>query len=102
MRMGKCGPPRAGPEAGSNSDSMIAVVVPDLASRAAAVRRVFLDVFAADWRIPGTPSGLPLNVSFGQPLAEVPVVRTALLLLRIAEPRRISFRDFSACCARSG
>ena len=84
----------------SNRDSIIGVVVPDLASRAADVRRVFLDIFAADWRITGNSSGLPLNVSFGQPLAQVPVVHAALLLLRIAEQRRISFRDFS-CLLRS-
>lgn len=75
-------------------DAAVAVIVPDLASRAAAVRRVFLDVFAPEWRIEGVPPGLPLNVSYGRPLADLPVIRTALLLLRLASTR-VAFRDFS-------
>ena len=85
----------------SDSDSIIGVVVPDLSSRAADVRRVFLDIFAADWRINGVPAGLPLNVSFGQSLAQVPVIHAALLLLRLAGQRQVGFRDFSALL-RSG
>lgn len=62
-------------------DAAIAVVVPDLAQRAAEVRRTFLDVFAPAWRTRGIPQQLPLNISYGYPLAETPLVHTALLVL---------------------
>ncbi len=78
----------------SNEGALVGVVVPDLANRAAEVRRVFLDVFAPDWRSSGVAAELPLNVSFGKSLADMPVVHTALLLLRLAG-ERASFRDFS-------
>lgn len=83
----------------ADRNAIVGVVVPDLATRAAHVRRIFLDIFAADWRINAATAGLPLNVSFGQPLAQVPVVRAALLLLRLAD-QYVSFRDFS-CLLRS-
>jgi len=83
----------------ANRNAIVGVVVPDLATRATDVRRIFLDIFAADWRIDGGTADLPLNISFGQPLAQVPVIRAALLLLRLAE-QYVSFRDFS-CLLRS-
>lgn len=67
-------------------DARVGLVVPDLAVRAAQVRRICLDVLAPDWRLQGVPDKLPLNVSYGQPLAEVPVVTAALRLLDFAGP----------------
>ena len=74
--------------------STIGVVVPDLATRAEEVRRVFLDVFAPDWRVAGIPDELPLNVSYGRPLATLPVVHTALALLSAGQGRA-NFDAFS-------
>jgi len=72
----------------------IGVVVPDLAHRADAVRRLFLDVFAPDWRLAGEPAGLMLNVSYGRMLAELPAVSAALNILQLSTGRA-AFSDFS-------
>lgn len=62
------------------SDALVAVVVPDLDTRAAEVRRAFLDVLAPDWRIDGDGQQ-NVNLSLGAPLAGVPVIHVALLAL---------------------
>ena len=72
----------------------IAVVVPDLSARAETVRRVFADIWVPDWRSKGLPDGLPLNLSYGRPLAQTPVVDAALRLLRLTDGRA-TFNDFS-------
>ncbi len=72
----------------------IGVVVPDLAARATAVRRAFLDALVPRWRLDGVPAGLPLNVSYGEPLARVPAVATALIILGMLQGRT-TFNDFS-------
>jgi len=72
----------------------IGVVVPDLMTTAGEVRREFLDVLAPDWRVNGVPSGLPLNVSYGQQLADLPAIAAALRLLSLADGPA-SFDQFS-------
>lgn len=61
----------------------VAVVVPDLANRGAAVRRAFLDVLDPGWRTRPVP-GRRLAVSLGQPLARYPVIHAALAWLGLA------------------
>ena len=60
-------------------DGVVAVIVPDLAARAAEVRRIFLDVFAPDWRASSADQSAPVNLSYGTGLASVGVVAQALL-----------------------
>jgi len=63
----------------------IGVVVPDLAARRAAIVRIFSAVMAPDFALPGAAgAALPFNLSLGQPLADYPVVNTALMLLELA------------------
>ena len=69
-------------------DAVFGVVVPDLAPRRAAVRRAFDRAF-----FPGlTPNEIdarerPYDLSLGLPLADQPLVRTALSLLRLMNSR---------------
>lgn len=63
----------------------IGIVVPDLAARRAAVVRIFSAAMAPDYALPGAaPRVLPFNLSLGEPLADYPLVNTALLLLELA------------------
>ena len=63
----------------------IGVVVPDLAARRAAVVRLFSAATAPDYALPGAPMRvLPFNLSLGVPLADYPLVNTAMLLLELA------------------
>ena len=65
--------------------SRIGVVVPDLAARRPAIVRIFSAVMAPDFALPGvTGTTLPFNLSLGEPLADYPVVNTALMLLELA------------------
>ena len=77
-----------------NPQQAIAVVIPDLSARAEDVRRVFADAWVPEWRLNGLPRGLPLNISYGRPLAQMPVVRAALGMLRLSDGRA-TFSDFS-------
>ena len=66
----------------ANSGKSIAVVVPNLADRRAAIDRVFSEVLAPAL-LPVTAIGnMPYEFSLGRPLAETAPVETALLLLR--------------------
>lgn len=68
----------------------VGIVVPDLAGRASAVRRRVLDILAPGWRLePGQP--VPVNFSYGQPLADIGLARTALLVLA-AVTGRLDYR----------
>ncbi len=60
----------------------IGIVVPDLAARTAEVRRIFLDVFAPEWRH-RSESALPVNISYGEALANKPRVAAALGVIRL-------------------
>jgi len=63
----------------------IGIVVPDLAARRAAVVRIFSAMMAPDYALPGTAARvLPFNLSLGEPLADYPLVNTALQLLQLA------------------
>lgn len=74
------------------SQASIAVIVPDLAARRSQVRRVFLDVFAPDWRSrPGDVT--PVSFSLGPPLTAVGLVHAALLILRMLSGS-LDYRDF--------
>lgn len=59
----------------------IAIVVPDLPSRVAEVRRAVLDIFIPQWRTE-QPEAYPVNFSYGLPLGSTGVVHAALLVLR--------------------
>ncbi|MCC7259323.1 MAG: PD-(D/E)XK nuclease family protein [Gammaproteobacteria bacterium] len=64
----------------SDPAARVGVVVPDLAGRAVAVRREFLDVFVPDWRLQPRAAGA-VNVSFGDSLARTGVCRAAQLIV---------------------
>lgn len=66
----------------------VAVIAPALESRRAEIDRVFRDVLAPELQSIETPqSACPFEFSLGVPLAQVPIVKTALNLLRwIVEP----------------
>lgn len=64
-----------------------AIVVPDLTQQRNVVERVLLEVFAPENLQPAAPRQLPpLNFSAGEPLAQTPLLRTALQLLELALP----------------
>ncbi|MFZ1623621.1 MAG: PD-(D/E)XK nuclease family protein [Gammaproteobacteria bacterium] len=65
----------------------VAVIVPELPQRAAAVRRSLLEILAPGWQL-HPPSVPPLSLSGGWVLADYPVVAAALRLLQssTAEP----------------
>lgn len=69
----------------------IAVVVPDLASRLPQVRRVFLDVFAPDWRLT-VAEELPVNFSYGESLAANGLAHAGMLILQ-SLTGRLDFRE---------
>ncbi len=73
----------------------IGIVVPDLAARRAAVVRLFSAAMAPDYALPDVPGRvLPFNLSLGVPLANYPLVNTAMLLLELAG-REIEFERAS-------
>jgi probable DNA repair protein len=83
---------RARLEAGA---ARIAVVVPDLAQRKAAIRRVFTQVLAPQAADPRTaPAMPPFNISLGEPLAAHPLVAHALAVLELCG-REIEFERAS-------
>ncbi len=72
----------------------IGIIVPDLSARAGDVRRAFADVFAPDWRTGDRPYQLPLNISYGRALADMPLVSLALTLFALSHGRG-DFDDLS-------
>ncbi len=65
-------------------DARIGIVVPDLASRRAALTHILGKVLDPATMRPGaTPAPRPWNVSLGRPLSEYPVVDAALALLSL-------------------
>jgi ATP-dependent helicase/nuclease subunit B len=77
-----------------NPDADIAVVLPDLAANAADVARVFRDVLVPDWRCGRALDSLPLNISYGRPLADYPLIDTLLRLLDLSETT-VEFTELS-------
>ncbi|MBE9516678.1 MAG: PD-(D/E)XK nuclease family protein [Proteobacteria bacterium] len=64
-----------------NGARHIAVIVPDLSQRRSEVARVFDDVLCPSAVLPGSNiNERPYTISMGMPLAEVPLVRLALIL----------------------
>jgi ATP-dependent helicase/nuclease subunit B len=75
---------RAQMEAGRSN---IAIVVPDLQTRRAEVRRAFEDVFAPGARATRAEAmSLPVVIAAPEPLASYPIVDAALLILQLAVP----------------
>lgn len=69
-----------------DAEAAICIVVPELSGRIAMVRRAVLDVLAPEWRLePDRP--LPVNFSYGQPLARNSLVRVALRALEATTGR---------------
>ena len=69
-----------------DEDATVAVVIPDLAQRRAAVERVFREVFEPGFRLPDTPRRpAPFNISAGLPLATEPLVAAALDALALVQ-----------------
>ena len=67
-------------------NTRIAVVVPDLAARRPEITRVFAEILSPNLnRITADPAQLPFEFSLGHPLSELPLVQTALDLLRLAQ-----------------
>src|SRR5690606_23528363 len=70
----------------------VGIVVPDLESQGAALRRAAFDALVPGWTAPPEASSpnaspvnaSPLNVSLGRALGRYPVVHTALLLIATA------------------
>ena len=76
----------------ANPDAAVAVIVPDLAARAAEIRRVFLDVFVPDWRASSADQSAPVNLSYGTSLASIGVVMQALLALELTRSQ-LNYQD---------
>jgi len=68
----------------ANPQARIGILMPDLAARRAPLERELYSVLAGDRlaMTSGATSALPFEFSLGQPLAQVPLVHAALLLLR--------------------
>ena len=79
----------------ANGAARIGVVVPELAKRRSAIRRVFSSVMEPAYALPGArPDTLPFNISHGEPLASYPLVNAAFLTLELAG-REIDFERAS-------
>ncbi len=66
----------------------IGIIVPDLARRRREVERIVEDILDPGAVLPDGPSASPVfNISFGLPLAEYPLVHTALLIIRAVDDR---------------
>ena len=72
----------------------VGIVVPDLGSRRAAVRRAFARVLSPGYLGAAADAALPFELSLGTPLAAVPVVADALSVLRLCG-HAIAFEDAS-------
>lgn len=69
----------------ANARAVIGVIIPDLAARRAAVERVFRAVLEPASQLPGGTSASRLvNFSAGRPLADYPIVHSALAILRLS------------------
>ncbi len=80
----------------NDANGTVAVVIPDLAQRAAQVRRTFLNVLEPGWQSPlafAAPMAFarsavpPVNISYGWPLYDSGLVHGALLALKLAVGR---------------
>jgi len=76
-------------------EARIGIVVPQLTERRAQLVRVLEDVLQPQAVLPGVTATRPFNVSQGLPLADYPLVATALRLLRLT-PAPQPLEDWSA------
>ncbi len=65
----------------ADPEARVGVVVPDLAARRATVQRLFDEQLCADR--PGTAAARPYNLTLGEPLASLGLIRTALQWLQL-------------------
>ncbi|MFZ5557797.1 MAG: PD-(D/E)XK nuclease family protein [Pseudomonadota bacterium] len=66
----------------ANPDARVGVVIPDLSKHRRRAVRTFARIMRPAVGLPGTPGGpLPFNVSLGEPLADAPLVASALAAL---------------------
>ncbi|MET0379888.1 MAG: PD-(D/E)XK nuclease family protein [Spongiibacteraceae bacterium] len=71
----------------TNNTGPFALVVPDLNSQRQRVERILLDELMANHILPALPRQLPpVNFSAGEPLADTPVIQSALRLLSLLLP----------------
>ncbi len=71
-----------------NPNSSIGVITPNLGQNRELVERIFTEVFEFNYLHPETPRyTLPFNFSTGTPLAQTPVIKNALNLLRLEQVR---------------
>lgn len=67
-----------------DNSASIGIVLPDLAQQRPLVERLFTQVFEPQAILPGQPRHAPgFNISAAQPLAQTPVIATALLALKL-------------------
>jgi probable DNA repair protein len=67
-----------------DNTASIGIVIPDLAQQRPLVERLFTQVFEPQALLPGQPRHAPgFNISAAQPLAQTPVIATALLALKL-------------------
>jgi ATP-dependent helicase/nuclease subunit B len=85
---------RARLEAPAVAPVRVGIVIPDLAGERARARRVLREVLAPAAALPGVDAPLPFDVTLGEPLSAVPLVRHALDLLELAG-REIDFERIS-------
>ena len=79
----------------------VGIVVPDIAATRAAWKRALTQVCAPAAQLPPSLAGadappLPFNISLGFPLAEVPLVADALLVLELAGGAKLGFERLGA------
>ncbi len=70
-----------------DASARIGIVVPDLAARRAALVRRLDEVLVPGSLLPQSGSARVYNLSLGLPLSDYPVVRSALLILELAQGR---------------
>jgi len=75
----------------------IGIIVPDLAGRRAALKRVLTETLCPERVADFSDAPLPFNFSLGEPLAERALVADALIALRLAR-RRVEFVDAARLC----
>ncbi len=85
---------RARLETPGGAQPRLGIVIPDLAGERARARRVLREVLAPNLVLPGADAPAPFDVTLGEPLSGVPLIRHALDLLELAG-REIDFERIS-------
>jgi ATP-dependent helicase/nuclease subunit B len=79
----------------TNPNETVGIIVPDLQARRSQVQQIFGGVLEPASRLPGTKQPSNFNISAGQSLADYPIVRSALRVLRL-RPEGAEWREVSA------